>query len=913
MHRLALNLLQAVRKLVCTDTQNVCSLCQFEYLTHAYKEVFVIPKIGLSQLFGASTDLDALGQNQDLASTLADVTAAAESNGVFSALLRELAPINSIPSAGPIASTKDGNGSEVDSDVQIQLGSQAAASHSLGGNIAPAISPGNADETSNLIARSNDVVKTSLQRNSAFVPLGTLQGRAASIGSAALANRLEVQESLPAAEPIGDANNALAIGLDPASPAEVEQSPKSEEGASTGRTTTQRFEQNSATEIRPPTQAENSSQFDHRKRNQPAAQSGSDSVEIETPSGDVQVPSANVEVDESSKRNDGYRELASEETQQASSTDRTKSTEPKINSSPLDDADVSSRQGNHQLESADVSDSESINVSELHSGSRQRDDADGLRMMKANEPSPSRLPAGRSIQQASSGMPNSTEASSERLDIENSLDTASSSPGRTLGDATSENSVDTNQVRNVQPTSQAESVKQPLDTSNVNSERSTLNPGTAATKDSYVRAPYDKGQSSATSDKADMVATDLENSVIDQARQTIVGRVDSNLEPPAAPVLEQLASTVRRAVVGSAIRTDRTRIASESSRTKESSAAPASNPSEKLAVRVAVERNPASQIAVNNSIDFVTENSIETEVDSFRNDPTGIDSIEIDPTKIDTVEIDAAEIDAAEIESTKQIDPGSGGLDDVNTGEGTIGQFEESQLGRVAIDKPSIAATADVSADSAQRLAHTAGAENITATNESNAPLDRSSATPTRESSDSNGLRFASESLQHVDQLRQQAVQALRQVVESSNAGNTLLTVRINPEELGTLAIHLEKSADSMNAKIVATEAATGELLMANLDRLQESLQSLGYEDLQVEIQHEEKSSGSNDLESDNEGTNLTSQKRDRESNDSENQNQGMGRRSFGRERTSASSQTELNQSSQLTSGQPTSSINFIA
>ena len=91
-------------------------------------------------------------------------------------------------------------------------------------------------------------------------------------------------------------------------------------------------------------------------------------------------------------------------------------------------------------------------------------------------------------------------------------------------------------------------------------------------------------------------------------------------------------------------------------------------------------------------------------------------------------------------------------------------------------------------------------------------------------------------------------VGAISQLAETtdSQAGN-VISLELEPAELGRLSIRVEQSAEMITAQIIASESVSSELLQSQKSALLESLNDLGFEIADVDISHkEERDSDSN-------------------------------------------------------------------
>ena len=109
-----------------------------------------------------------------------------------------------------------------------------------------------------------------------------------------------------------------------------------------------------------------------------------------------------------------------------------------------------------------------------------------------------------------------------------------------------------------------------------------------------------------------------------------------------------------------------------------------------------------------------------------------------------------------------------------------------------------------------------------------------------------------------------QVAEAIFQVVDSAEQQELVRSVSLDlqPEELGRLRIHIEQTAESISATIVAAEAASNDLLQSQKQKLLESLAGLGYEHTNVDISHDQnRSSDQSDHRSRKANTNSPAQR----------------------------------------------------
>ncbi|WP_149498621.1 flagellar hook-length control protein FliK [Roseiconus lacunae] len=90
--------------------------------------------------------------------------------------------------------------------------------------------------------------------------------------------------------------------------------------------------------------------------------------------------------------------------------------------------------------------------------------------------------------------------------------------------------------------------------------------------------------------------------------------------------------------------------------------------------------------------------------------------------------------------------------------------------------------------------------------------------------------------------------ETIGEAVESAVTDNKSVYLEIHPQELGFLTIEVSHVEDAVEAKIIASEMVTSELLMSHRDQLVQSLQELGYESLDVDISFDQHAS--NDAQS---------------------------------------------------------------
>ena len=91
-------------------------------------------------------------------------------------------------------------------------------------------------------------------------------------------------------------------------------------------------------------------------------------------------------------------------------------------------------------------------------------------------------------------------------------------------------------------------------------------------------------------------------------------------------------------------------------------------------------------------------------------------------------------------------------------------------------------------------------------------------------------------------------VGAISQLAETTESqfGN-VISLELEPAELGRLSIRVEQSAEMITAQIIASESVSSELLQSQKSALLESLNDLGFESADVDISHkEERDSDSN-------------------------------------------------------------------
>ena len=91
-----------------------------------------------------------------------------------------------------------------------------------------------------------------------------------------------------------------------------------------------------------------------------------------------------------------------------------------------------------------------------------------------------------------------------------------------------------------------------------------------------------------------------------------------------------------------------------------------------------------------------------------------------------------------------------------------------------------------------------------------------------------------------IDQAGKVLGDAVRSAVTSEGRS---VYLEVHPKELGFLTIHVTQHAESVEAKIVASESVTSEILVSHREQLVESLNELGIESLDVEISHDRRSS----------------------------------------------------------------------
>ena len=85
----------------------------------------------------------------------------------------------------------------------------------------------------------------------------------------------------------------------------------------------------------------------------------------------------------------------------------------------------------------------------------------------------------------------------------------------------------------------------------------------------------------------------------------------------------------------------------------------------------------------------------------------------------------------------------------------------------------------------------------------------------------------------------QQTINAIENsLARSENQALQSITVAIHPKDLGQLNIQIELVADSIQAKIVASESWSAELLNRSKDELINSLSEFGYSQTEVDISH---------------------------------------------------------------------------
>jgi flagellar hook-length control protein FliK len=91
----------------------------------------------------------------------------------------------------------------------------------------------------------------------------------------------------------------------------------------------------------------------------------------------------------------------------------------------------------------------------------------------------------------------------------------------------------------------------------------------------------------------------------------------------------------------------------------------------------------------------------------------------------------------------------------------------------------------------------------------------------------------------------QQALEAITESVEvDGDLDAKTLTLQLNPDELGSLKIQVSQSGQSIEAQILASEAAASDLLAAHRDVLAQALGELGFESAEIDVRQDRDFSG---------------------------------------------------------------------
>ncbi|MCC9602049.1 flagellar hook-length control protein FliK [Stieleria sp. JC731] len=88
-----------------------------------------------------------------------------------------------------------------------------------------------------------------------------------------------------------------------------------------------------------------------------------------------------------------------------------------------------------------------------------------------------------------------------------------------------------------------------------------------------------------------------------------------------------------------------------------------------------------------------------------------------------------------------------------------------------------------------------------------------------------------------------QVSDSIGDAIESAVTDNKSVYLEVSPKELGFLTIEVSQLEDSVEARIVASEMVTSEILLHHREQLVESLNQLGYESFDVNISYDERQS----------------------------------------------------------------------